>query len=81
MATPTDPGGPPAGRHPVGPGPGPDALGPAVSRVGADTLDGSPSRVPTGPVSLADRGGRRPGRGADPAFRADRGVSIDPGRT
>ncbi|HEX4531772.1 MAG TPA: hypothetical protein VIA11_20465 [Acidimicrobiia bacterium] len=75
MAAPADPGGSPAGRHPAGPGP----LGPVVSRVGADTLDAH-AGVPAGPVSLVDRGGRRPGSGADPVGRADRCGSIDPGR-
>jgi hypothetical protein len=78
MATDADPGGPPAGRHPVGLGPGP--LGPACVCGGADTLDGSRAGVPPGPVSLVVRGGRRPGRGAEPVGRADRRASIDPGR-
>jgi len=76
MATSADLGGPPARRHPVGPGP----IGPVVSRVGADTLDASHAGVPAGPVSLVDRGGRRPGSGAAPGGRADRRGSIDPGR-
>ena len=71
-------------------GPGPAV--PGATAVGTDTLDGSGSGLPTGPVSpfhlaglsfagreVAARAGTR--LRADPGRRADPRVSVDPGRT